>query len=150
MNPKSQAGYVRLRSADPRDTLEINLRFFENGEDEDLQEMLDAVKVIRPAFYITPAPLAPFNELHPCPGKNQNCTDAQINETLKLQAHSRHATSTCAIWPAADKMAVLDSKFRVHDVKNLRVVDASTFPFVPGAFPVCPTMILGGRLVRTY
>ncbi|KAF3025491.1 hypothetical protein E8E14_006449 [Neopestalotiopsis sp. 37M] len=146
MNPKSQAGYVRLRSADPTDMPEINLRFFEHGEDADLQEMLDAVKVIRSAFGGVPGPdIAPFDELHPCPGVRQNCSDAQIKETLKLQAHSHHPTSTCAIGPATDRMAVLDSKFRVHGVANLRVVDASAFPKVPGAFPVCPTMMLAEK-----
>lgn len=82
---------------------------------------------------------------HPCPGKNQNCTDAALKDTLKLQAHSHHPTSTCAIGPASDPNAVLDSKFRVHGIKNLRVVDASAFPKVPGAFPVCPTMMLAEK-----
>ncbi|KAH6656625.1 hypothetical protein BKA67DRAFT_654950 [Truncatella angustata] len=145
MNPKSQAGYVRLKSADPRDTPDINLRFFEHGEEQDLQEMADAVKVFRQVFHGAPAPLSPFNELHPCPGKNQNCTDDQLKQTLKLQAHSHHPTSSCKIGPASDSLAVLDSKFRVHGVKNLRVVDASAFPVVPGAFPVCPTMMLAEK-----
>ncbi|KAK9421099.1 hypothetical protein SUNI508_05947 [Seiridium unicorne] len=70
----------------------INLRFFEHGEEDDPQEILDAVKVIRPAFHAAPAPLTPLNKLHPCPDKNQNCTDAQIKETLKFQAHRHHAT----------------------------------------------------------
>ncbi len=49
MSPKSQSGYVRLRSADPQDTPEINFRFFAHGGDEDLQEMLDAIKVVQSA-----------------------------------------------------------------------------------------------------
>ncbi|KAK7948626.1 uncharacterized protein PG986_009512 [Apiospora aurea] len=155
MNPKSQAGYVRLRSADPRDTPEINLRFYETGADQDLTEQLDAIKTFRKAFASAPSPINPFNELHPCPGAfhdsetgtgaGAGCTDAEQKEYLKLQAHSHHVTSGCAIGGDDDAMAVLDSKFRVRGVRNLRVVDGSAFPVVPGAFPVCPTMMLGEK-----
>jgi choline dehydrogenase len=35
-----------------------------------------------------------------------------------------------------DQGGVVDSKFRVHGVDNLRVVDASIFPRIPGYFIV--------------
>lgn len=54
-------------------------------------------------------------------------------------------TSGCAIGGDGDAMAVLDSQFRVRGVRRLRVVDGSAFPVVPGAFPVCPTMMLGEK-----
>ncbi|KAI1106463.1 putative GMC oxidoreductase [Jackrogersella minutella] len=145
MNPRSQAGYVRLRSGDPREPPEINFNFFERGGDEDLAEMLDAAKIFRRAITAVGAPIGPFDEKHPCPGTNQNCTDAAQKEFLKLQTYSHHATSTCGIGPAGDTLAVLDSKFRVHGVRNLRVVDASVFPAVPGAFPVCPVFMLAEK-----
>ncbi|OTB08946.1 putative GMC oxidoreductase [Hypoxylon sp. CI-4A] len=145
MNPRSQAGYVHLRSSDPQEPPEINLKFFEQGEDEDLTEMLDAAKIFRKAITAVGEPLGPFDEKHPCPGINQNCTDAAQKEFLKLQTYSHHASSTCGIGPAEDELAVLDSKFRVHGVKNLRVVDASSFPAVPGAFPVCPVFMLAEK-----
>ena len=44
-----------------------------------------------------------------------------------------------------DPRAVLDSKFKVHGVLSLRVVDASAFPRVPGAFPVIPTLMLSQK-----
>ncbi|KAI1364652.1 hypothetical protein F5Y08DRAFT_339410 [Xylaria arbuscula] len=145
INPSSQAGYVRLRSNDPREMPDINLNFFEDGGDEDLTDILEAVKTFRAAFNSAGSPITPFNERHPCPGVNQNCTDEAQKEFIKLQSYSHHATSTCAIGPARDPMAVLDSKFRVHGIDNLRVVDASAFPKVPGAFPVCPTLMLSEK-----
>ncbi|GAW15075.1 hypothetical protein ANO14919_044840 [Xylariales sp. No.14919] len=145
INPRSQAGHVRLRSNDPREMPEINFNFFAKGGDEDLTEILDAVKTFRKALNSAGAPITPFDERHPCPGVNQNCTDKAQKEFIKLQTYSHHATSTCAIGPADDPKAVLDSKFRVHGVGNLRVVDASAFPKVPGAFPVCPTFMLAEK-----
>ncbi|KAI2610681.1 putative GMC oxidoreductase [Hypoxylon fragiforme] len=145
MNSRSQSGYVRLRSSDPQEPPEINFNFFENGEDEDLTEMLDAAKIFREAITSVGEPIGPFNEKHPCPGTNQNCTDEAQKEFLKLQTYSHHAASTCGIGPADDEMAVLDSKFRVHGVKNLRVVDASSFPAAIGAFPVCPVFMIAEK-----
>ena len=36
--------------------------------------------------------------------------------------------------PRDDPMAVVDSRFRVHGTRGLRVVDASVFPRIPGFF----------------
>lgn len=145
MAPKSQAGYVRLRSADPFDTPDINFNFFATGEDEDVTEILDAVKTLRKGFQGAPGDIGPWAERHPCPGTDRACTDDEQKALIKTQAYSHHATSTCAIGGDDDPMAVLDSNFRVRGVKNLRVVDASTFPVVPGAFPVLPTMMISEK-----
>lgn len=144
MAPKSQAGSVTLVSADPQDKPEINFRFFEHNGEQDLHELTEAANILRQSFAAAGSPQLPFNEMHPCPGgKDDKCTDAVQAEYIKTQAYSHHATSTCAIGGDNDKMAVLDSKFRVRGVQGLRVVDASAFPVVPGAFPSCPTMMLG-------
>ncbi len=146
MGPKSQAGSVRLLSADPQDKPDINFRFFEHDGDKDLHELAEGANILREAWKAAGAPVAPLAEQHPClGGKDDKCTDAAEADYFKLQAYSHHATSTCSIGGDDDKMAVLDSKFRVRGVKGLRVVDASAFPVVPGAFPSCPTMMLSAK-----
>ncbi|GJC85553.1 choline dehydrogenase, mitochondrial [Colletotrichum liriopes] len=145
MQPKSRAGSVRLRSADPTETPEINFRFWEVGGEEDLRELVDAVNIMRRGFLAAGDPVTPWNELHPCSGNTENCTDEEQLEYFRHQSFGHHATSTCAIGAADDSMAVVDSKFRVHGVNNLRVVDASVFPHVPGAFPVLPTFIISDK-----
>ncbi|PKS07152.1 hypothetical protein jhhlp_005752 [Lomentospora prolificans] len=146
MNPKSQAGSVRLTSADPQDIPDINFRFFEHEGDQDLLELVEGANLLRESWQVAGDEVLPYDEMHPCPGTGAgDCTIAQQAETIKLQAYSHHATSTCAIGADDDKNAVLDSKFRVRGVKNLRVVDASSFPRVPGAFPVLPTAMLSAK-----
>lgn len=148
MEPRSRAGYVRLRSADPTETPEINFRFWEVGGEEDLRELIDAVEILREGFLAAGASMTPWTELHPCHGDTSNCTDAEQLGYYRYQSFGHHATSTCAIGAADDPMAVVDSKFRVHGVKNLRVVDGSVFPHVPGAFPVLPTMIISDKATK--
>lgn len=65
---------------------EINFNFFAEGGDEDLTELLDAAKTFRKAINAVGAPITPFNERHPCPGVNQNCTDEAQKEFIKLQS----------------------------------------------------------------
>jgi choline dehydrogenase-like flavoprotein len=146
INPKSQAGYVRLTSSDPQDVPEINFNFFQEHGTQDLQEIIEGANLLRKSWQAAGSEVLPFNEMHPCEGTGAgNCTDAAQREVVQLQAYSHHATSTCAIGADNDKMAVLDSKFRVYGVKNLRVVDASIFPVVPGAFPVLPTYMISAK-----
>lgn len=148
IGPKSQSGSVRLRSADPLDVPDINFRFFEHGGDADLREFVEAANLLRTSWLAAGLPAAPFEELHPCPGPlgtGEGCSDAQQAEYFKTQVYSHHAASTAAIGADGDEMAVLDSRFRVRGVNGLRVVDASVFPVVPGAFPVLPTMMVSRK-----
>lgn len=61
-------------------------------------------------------------------------TDAEIEAYVREHASTvYHASCTCKMGNSTDPMAVTDNRARVIGVNNLRVVDASTFPFlVPG------------------
>jgi choline dehydrogenase len=151
MTPRSQAGVVELRSADPQDMPAINFNFFKDGSDKDLQAIYEGIEWVRSWLSKVDASeansLAPFNELHPCEGVigQQNCTAESQKTFIKEQAYSHHASSSARIGADGDKFAVLDSKFRVRGVDRLRVVDASSFPKVPGGFPVLPTMMISEK-----
>ena len=130
------AGYVTLRSKDPAETPLINFRYFEEGNDskgEDLQSVVEGIKFVRNlAQPLKEARLIAEEEL---PGDAVQ-SDDQLKEYVRNQAWGHHASCTCPIGAASDPMAVLDSAFRVRGVDNLRVVDASIFPKIPGFFIV--------------
>lgn len=130
------AGYVTLRSKDPAQTPMINFRYFEEGNDtkgEDLQSVVEGIKFVRNlAKPLKEARLIAEEEL---PGDAVQ-TDEQLKEYVMNQAWGHHASCTCPIGAANDPMAVLDSAFRVRGTSNLRVVDASIFPKIPGFFIV--------------
>jgi choline dehydrogenase len=42
-------------------------------------------------------------------------------------------------------MAVIDSNFSVHGTRNLRVVDASVFPRIPGYFILAPIYMISQK-----
>lgn len=156
IHPQSQSGTVLLKSANPRDTPEINFHLFEEnnaGTALDIEAELDTVKWARRAFADVPAPLGPIVPVEPpCPGTpaaDGSCDDQADRDWITSQIFGHHPTSTCAIGADSNPMAVLDSKFRVRGVRGLRVVDASAFPRVPGPFPVLPTFMLSEKATES-
>jgi choline dehydrogenase len=139
------AGYVALRSADPRDVPEINFRYFQESNDtrgEDLECVVEGVKFVRElmgqpllAALVTKAEILPGHSIQ---------DDAAIADFVKKEAWGHHASCTCPIGPK-EKGGVLDSRFRVHGTKNLRVVDASVFPRIPGFFIVTPIYMISEK-----
>ncbi|CAI4220166.1 unnamed protein product [Parascedosporium putredinis] len=129
--PTRRSGTVLLRSADPRDTPEINFNLFDTAESRlDLEAYLDTIKWARRQFALIPGPIGPIQPLEPpcagTPAADGSCDDEADKQWVMNQIFGHHATSTCAIG------SVLDSKFRVLGVQGLRVVDASAFPGRPG------------------
>ncbi len=95
--------------------------------------------------------------------KNEERRSAGLHEWtvadwIKNEAWGHHACGTCRIgsdaWQAdtallTDKGAVLDSRFRVHGVSGLRVVDASVFPKIPGYFILAPIFMVSEKAADT-
>ena len=56
-------------------------------------------------------------------------SDEDMKESIRNHVQTgHHPASTCAMGSDNNKLAVLDEKLRVKGIKNLRVVDASSFP----------------------
>jgi choline dehydrogenase len=59
-----------------------------------------------------------------------------------------HACGTARMGPAADPMAVVDARFRVHALQGLRVVDASVLPRLPSSPPHLTCVMLAERAAQ--
>jgi choline dehydrogenase len=57
-----------------------------------------------------------------------------------------HGVGTCKMGPAADPMAVVDQRLRVHGTQNLWVGDASIMPVVSRANTNLTSIMIGERL----
>jgi choline dehydrogenase len=128
----NRAGRVLLRSSDPRDPPIIEFKYFNEGNDRsgnDLEAVVDGVELARDIG----SRLKKLVKCEIIPGPNV-CTRDEIRTFVRDEAWGHHASCTCKIGASDDSTAVLDSSFRVRGVKNLRVVDASVFPYIPGFF----------------
>ncbi len=138
---RNRSGTVRLRSNDPRDTPLIDFNYFGEGGDEDLAAVVDGIRFVRRLSQnLKDQGLIEEEEL---PGKEVE-TDEALKEFIRTHCWGHHASCTCAIGPA-ESGGVLDSSFRVHGVKGLRVVDASVFPRIPGFFIACSVYMIGEK-----
>ena len=140
----NRAGAVTLRSADPRDPPQINFRYFEEGTPDGGQDMAAVIDGIRFVRRITDRlkekGLIAEEELPGC----QVSSDEGLSDYIRDNAWGHHASCSCAIGPQ-DQGGVLDTNFKVHGVRGLRVVDASVFPRIPGFFIVSAVYMIGEK-----
>ena len=84
------------------------------------------------------------NEFYPGPEVQ---SDAEILDFIRRNlAPVWHAAATCKMGPASDDMAVTDRSAKVHGVQSLRVVDASSFPFLPPGHPQATVYALAEKI----
>ena len=140
---QNRAGVVQLRSADPRDPPEINFHYFDegNGADEDLRAVVDGIKFVRAiSADLRKEKLIAKEEL---PGDEVQ-SDEDLKQFVRNNAWGHHASCSCAIG-SRENGGVLSGDFRVHGTRNLRVVDASVFPRIPGYFIVSAVYMIAEK-----
>jgi choline dehydrogenase len=143
-------GTVKLASADPRDVPDITFNYFHTDltksidAERDLDAIAEGLTHARRIMDDVLLPLAtgPLEEVNP---GRQVQTPEQVKEFIRNEAWGHHASCTCPIGADGDAKAVLDSRFRVRGVSNLRVVDASVFPKIPGFFIVVPIYMISEK-----
>ncbi|HUF79057.1 MAG TPA: GMC family oxidoreductase [Thermoanaerobaculia bacterium] len=140
----NSAGVVRLRSTDPRDVPQVNFHYFEEGNDrkgEDVQSVVEGIKFVRKLTKKLRAQgLIAEEEL---PGDAVQ-SDQELADFVRHNAWGHHASCSCPIG-LPDRGGVVDGDFRVHGTENLRIVDASVFPKIPGFFIVSSVYTIGEK-----
>ncbi|KAF2089552.1 GMC oxidoreductase [Saccharata proteae CBS 121410] len=80
------------------------------------------------------------------PGFNVS-SDAEVLDLIKQAAlQVYHAAGTCKMGKTDDPMAVVDNDAKVFGVDRLRVVDVSTFPFLPPGHPQSTVYALAEKI----
>ena len=140
----NSAGTVKLRSADPREVPQIDFHYFDEGNDDqgdDLKSVIEGIKFVRKlAQPLLNDGLIAEEEL---PGQSIQ-SDEELGRFIKDQAWGHHASCSCPIGKK-ELGGVVNGDFQVHGTENLRIVDASIFPKIPGFFIVTSVYMIAEK-----
>ena len=137
--PLKSRGWVRLRSADPRDAPRISLNMF--AAPGDLDGMVRSLQLSRRIY--AQSPLRELIARENLPGPEVR-SDAELAEHIRRHAtHRAHPAGSCRMGTGAD--AVVDGELRVHGLDGLRVADASIMPTLPRGNPNLACMMIGEK-----
>jgi len=136
----SSRGSVKLRSADPFDTPDIDPAFLQ--ADEDLEAMVAGFKMTRRLMQ------APALAQHI--SQDMFTADVHSDDDIRRVLRARtdsvyHPVGTCRM--GRDAQSVVGSDLRVHGVAGLRVVDASIMPTLIGGNTNAPTIMIAEKAV---
>ena len=133
-------GDITLKSTDPREhpALRFNYLSTENDRREWIEMVRAARKILnQPAF-------AAFNDGEISPGPSVE-TDQEILDWVAKDAETALHPS-CTARMGVDDRSVLDPEsMRVHGVEGLRVVDASSMPYITNGNIYAPVMMLAEK-----
>ncbi|WP_126173698.1 GMC family oxidoreductase [Altericroceibacterium xinjiangense] len=138
LQPRSR-GWVKLRSADPKDKVRITLNLM--ADQWDVDTLVRGVERVRELYATPPLSDLVARELMPGPDvRSRDEIEAWLRETL-ITTH--HSVGTCAM--GIGEEAVVDPQLRVRGIEGLRVCDASIMPTVPGGNTNAPSIMVGEK-----
>ena len=133
-------GRVWLRSDDP--TAKPRIITNSLSEPDDVRSLVDGVELAREIGAQGPMREIIVSELKPGPDKRDRADlEADLRRRLML---IYHPVGTCRMSDGGED-AVVDSRLRVHGLQNLRVVDSSVMPIIPGGNTNAPTIMIAER-----
>ncbi len=140
LNPTSR-GRVTMRSREVDAAPSIAPNYL--STDEDRQVAAESLRVTR-RIVDQPA-LAPYRPKEVKPGVQYQSDDDLATLAGDIGTTIFHPVGTAKMGPAADPMAVVDARLKVHGVRGLRVVDASVMPRITSGNTNSPTLMIAER-----
>jgi choline dehydrogenase len=140
LNPTSR-GHVRIGSAAANVAPRISPDYLATEADRHI-----AASSLRLTRRIVGQPaLAPFAPRELKPGLQYESDDDLAQLAGDIGTTIFHPVGTAKMGPAADPMAVVDARLRVHGLEGLRVVDASVMPTITSGNTNSPTLMIAER-----
>jgi len=135
-------GSVSLASANWRDAPIIDCNFL--GTDHDLKGILRAIEAARELG--RQSALDGVRESEAIPGPKVVSNQDLVEFARTAAGSFGHPVGTAKI--GIDAEAVVDPSLRVHNVRGLRVADASVMPSIPAGATNAPSIMIGGRAAQ--
>lgn len=140
LNPTSR-GFVRIASPQPEQPPRIQARYL--STEADRQIAADSLRLTR-RIAAMPA-LARYRPRELKPGIQFQSDEDLARLAGDIGTTIFHPVGTCKMGPAADKLAVVDARLRVHGVAGLRIADASVMPTITSGNTNAPTLMIAER-----
>ncbi|KAG4075602.1 hypothetical protein HA402_003427 [Bradysia odoriphaga] len=140
-------GTLKLRSPDPYDKPMIDPNYL--CDENEIDALIDAIKILK---RLMSSPTMKNSVIQFDAGEYKNCDSLQKDSDCYWRCRIKHYTlaenhhgGTCKMGPSDDPTTVIDPKFRVHGVNNLRVVDAAIMPSPINGNPIGPIIMFAEK-----
>ena len=137
-------GNVTIASADMTDPPILNPNWLSDPTDQELA--VESFKRSREIWSVLERDNVTVGTEEYLPGLNVTSDADILTYISKSFMTIYHAAATCKMGRANDTMAVIDGRARVYGTQNLRVVDASSFPFLPPGHPQATIYALAEKI----
>lgn len=133
-------GSVKIKSNDPKIYPALKFNYLSTKQDK--SEWVEAVGVARKI--LKQSALLEFNGGEISPGPQVESPQEILDWVAKDAETALHPCGTCKM--GTDNMSVIDPQsLKVHGIENLRVVDASSMPYITNGNIYAPIMMLAEK-----